>query len=164
MLKYDRVKAVEYAHKWAMGRNPAYHDFERLGGDCTNFASQCVYAGAGVANRDPNYGWFFDSLSRRAPAWTGVDPLYTYLTGNRGAGPAAAEAEACDVQPGDLCQLSFDGENFSHTPFIVGLTGEPNPDTIMIAAHSYDCDNRPLSSYTYKKVRYLHIVGVNGLR
>ena len=38
---YDRGKAVAYAHKWAFGRNPAYYNFDKIGGDCTNFTSQC---------------------------------------------------------------------------------------------------------------------------
>ena len=41
---YDRRAAVLYAHRWAYGRNPAFYDYEHLGGDCTNFASQCIYA------------------------------------------------------------------------------------------------------------------------
>lgn len=45
---YNRGKAVAYALEWAMSRNPAYLDFEELGGDCTNFASQCLLAGGGV--------------------------------------------------------------------------------------------------------------------
>ena len=39
---YDRNAVVLYAHQWAYGRNPAFYDYEHLGGDCTNFASQCV--------------------------------------------------------------------------------------------------------------------------
>ena len=41
---YNRAAAVLYAHKWAYGRNPRFYDYENLGGDCTNFASQCIYA------------------------------------------------------------------------------------------------------------------------
>ena len=26
---YDRHAAVQYAHRWAYGRNPAYYDFEK---------------------------------------------------------------------------------------------------------------------------------------
>ena len=48
--KYDRNNAVEYAKRWALSRNPRYYDFHGIGGDCTNFASQCIYAGAGVMN------------------------------------------------------------------------------------------------------------------
>ena len=38
-IPYNRTAAVNYARKWALGRNPAYYDFEEIGGDCTNFAS-----------------------------------------------------------------------------------------------------------------------------
>ncbi|MGL5314596.1 MAG: amidase domain-containing protein, partial [Peptostreptococcaceae bacterium] len=40
LLVYDRDAAVAYAQKWALGRNPAYKDYEPWGGDCTNFISQ----------------------------------------------------------------------------------------------------------------------------
>ena len=33
---YDRLEAVIYAHRWAYGRNPAFYDYEEIGGDCTN--------------------------------------------------------------------------------------------------------------------------------
>ena len=36
---YDRAAAVAYAHRWAFRRNPAYYDYEKIGGDCTNYAS-----------------------------------------------------------------------------------------------------------------------------
>ena len=48
---YDRKAAVLYAHAWAYGRNPAFYDYEQVGGDCTNFASQCIFAGCGIMNR-----------------------------------------------------------------------------------------------------------------
>lgn len=46
ILEYDRQAAFEYAKKWAFRRNPRYYNFEKIGGDRTNFASQCIYAGA----------------------------------------------------------------------------------------------------------------------
>ena len=54
---YDRNAAVRYARRWAYGRNPAFYDYEHIGGDCTNFASQCVYAGSGVMNFTKDLGW-----------------------------------------------------------------------------------------------------------
>lgn len=36
---YQREKAVAYAHQWAYGRNPAYINFNGIGGDCTNVGS-----------------------------------------------------------------------------------------------------------------------------
>ncbi len=54
---YNRLAAVAYAKRWAMARNPAFYDFSELGGDCTNFVSQCVYAGSLVMNFTPTFGW-----------------------------------------------------------------------------------------------------------
>ena len=45
---YNREKVKEYAKKWAYGRNPKYYNFDSIGGDCTSFISQCIYAGSGV--------------------------------------------------------------------------------------------------------------------
>ncbi len=57
LYPYDRRAAVRYAHAWAYGRNPRFYDYELIGGDCTNFASQCLYAGARVMDYAPTYGW-----------------------------------------------------------------------------------------------------------
>ena len=58
IIPYDRQAAASYAKEWAFGRNPKYYNFNNLGGDCTNFASQCIYAGAGVMNFTPTFGWY----------------------------------------------------------------------------------------------------------
>ena len=157
---YDREEAVAYAHRWAYGRNPAYFDFQTLGGDCTNYASQCVFAGSGIMNYTPVYGWYYISANQRTASWTGVQFLYNFLTGNRGAGPWAEEVDAAAVQPGDLCQLALNRADFHHTPVIVAVGETPLPDNILVAAHSRDADYRPLSSYSYRAVRFLHIAGV----
>ena len=69
MIKpYDRAKAVAYAHEWAYGRNPRFYDFSNIGGDCTNFASQCLYAGSGVMNYSPTNGWYYINLNSRSPS------------------------------------------------------------------------------------------------
>ena len=158
---YDREAAVLYAHQWAYGRNPRFYDYEYLGGDCTNFASQCIYAGSGVMNFTPTYGWYYLDANRKAPAWTGVPYLYNFLTRNIfSIGPLAEPCELEDLLPGDLIQLSFKGETFQHSPIVVSVGNPVTPDNVLIAAHSYDADYRPLSTYEYQKIRYLHIVGV----
>ena len=43
---YQRERAVEYARRWALDRNPLFADFSGIGGNCTNFVSQCVLAGS----------------------------------------------------------------------------------------------------------------------
>ena len=159
--KYNREKAVSYAHKWANGRNPQYYNFDRLGGDCTNFASQVLYAGSGVMNPKPTFGWYYYSLNNRAPAWTGVEFLHKFLVENLGIGPVAVKADLSQVEPGDIVQLSFDGIAFSHSPTIVAVGKVPSPDNILVAAHTFDADNRPLDTYPYVSMRFLHITHVN---
>ncbi len=162
LTPYDRQAAVTYAHKWAYGRNPAFYDYEKIGGDCTNFASQCVYAGSGVMNYTPTYGWYYIDANRKAPAWTGVPYFSNFMTRKTPSpGPMAEEVSLEYVLPGDVIQLSFDGQRFQHTPVVVALLGPPGrPSNILLAAHSYDADNRPLSTYDYKLIRPLHFTWV----
>ncbi|HIS96851.1 MAG TPA: amidase domain-containing protein, partial [Candidatus Scatomorpha pullistercoris] len=79
-LGYDRQRAVAYARRWAYSRNPLFYNFTGIGGDCTNFISQCLLAGCCVMNCTPTFGWYYRNASDRAPAWTGVQYLYNFLT------------------------------------------------------------------------------------
>jgi len=157
---YDREAAVAYAHRWAYYRNPAYYNFENLGGDCTNFASQCIYAGGAVMNYTPVYGWYYRNLNDRAPAWSGVNEFYRFMTGNQGVGPFARETSVSEMQIGDVVQLATQHPYYHHTPVIVQINGTPTLENILVAAHTYDADYRPLSSYPINKIRFLHIDGI----
>jgi hypothetical protein len=154
-LKYNRTAAVDYARKWALHRNPAYYDFESIGGDCTNFASQCVFAGAGVMNFTPVTGWFYRSANDRTASWTGVEFFHDFLISNRSVGPYAREVSRDEVQPGDVAQLGGQNGRFYHTPVIIAVK-----PVILVAAHTFDTLDRPLDSYMYDAVRFLHIEGV----
>jgi hypothetical protein len=158
-ITYDRRAAVDYARKWAHSRNPAYFDFSRLGGDCTNFASQALRAGALPFNQSA-FGWYYLSASKRSASFSGVEFLHNFLT-NKGTrrGPVAAEAPLTQLEPGDLVQLSFDGVRFAHT-LVVVKSGE-TPNEILVAAHSLDSLDRPLPTYSYATARGLHILGAN---
>lgn len=57
IVEYNRGLALAYAKRYALSRNNAYLDFSSLGGDCTNFVSQCLYAGARKMNYTPVFGW-----------------------------------------------------------------------------------------------------------
>ncbi|MDE6401523.1 MAG: amidase domain-containing protein [Clostridiales bacterium] len=160
---YDRAAAVEYARKWALGRNPKFYDFNDIGGDCTNFASQCIYAGCGVMNYLPLYGWFYRSASDRTPSWTGVEFLHNFLIGNDGMGPFAEITPLGKAEIGDVIQLGDENGNFYHSPVVVGIEPSANrkitENDILIAAHTYDSLDRVLSSYNAARYRVLHISG-----
>lgn len=153
---YTRSRALDYAREWAMKRNPAYLNFDNLGGDCTNFASQCLYAGSGVMNPTKVYGWYYYSSYNRTASWTGVSYLYRFLVGNKGVGPYAAVVDAAQAEPGDIVQLGNADGTFYHSPVIVGRVGEE----LFVAAHTFDAYMRPLSSYLFDQARFLHILGV----
>ena len=159
-MGYDRKKAVDYARKWALKRNPKYFNFSGLGGDCANFASQCLYAGGGVMNYKPLFGWYYNSASDRTPSWSGVQYLYNFLTGNDGPGPYASEIGLKDLHPGDIIQLSTYLPEYHHT-LVVSETGEvPDYENTLICAHTYDSLDRPLASYEIHKIRFLQIDGI----
>ena len=161
-LPYNREKAVAYAHRWAFLRNPRYASFDEIGGDCTNFASQCIYAGTGVMNDTQIYGWYYIDPDNKAPAWTGVEYLYNFLTRPQASlGPVAQVTEDLrSAMLGDVIQLRFAGDVFQHSPVVVQTSLDGLPDKILLAAHSTDADWRPLSSYEYEAYRILHILGV----
>lgn len=152
---YHGEAAVAYAEKWALSRNPAFYSFSGIGGDCTNFASQCIYAGCGVMNYTPVTGWYYNSADDRAAAWTGVGYLYRFLTSNRGTGPFGRVVSKAEIRPGDILQLGRENGTFYHTPVVLSADGRE----IYVAAHSFDALWRPLSSYTYDRIRYIRIDG-----
>ena len=158
---YRREEAAAYARYWAYGRNPDFYDYERIGGDCTNFASQCIYAGIGVMNYTPTFGWYYISADDKAPAWTGVVFLHNFLVR-----PEPSPGPVCEVtqelekaEPGDVIQLIFEGNVFQHSPVVINTDGSGNPSGIQVAAHSYDANCRPLNSSLYQQYRVLHILG-----
>ena len=153
--EYDRQAAVAYAKVWALLRNPLYYDFEHVGGDCTNFASQCIYAGAREMNFTPVMGWYYRSSYDRTASWSGVEYLYNFLTGNEGVGPYARVVTAQEVQPGDIVQFGTQQGHFYHSPVIVAVS-----PLILVAAHTDNAINRPLDTYAYDVARFLHIEGV----
>lgn len=82
--------------------------------------------------------------------------------GGASIGPVAEEASISQIELGDVVQMSFDGTDWNHSPIVVGFLRRPvlRPADVLVAAHSYDAFNRPLSTYDYKGIRFLHFVGV----
>ena len=157
--EYNRKKAVEYAIKWAYKRNPKYYNFDSVGGDCTSFISQCIYAGSGIMNYKKHIGWYYNSSSDRTASWSGVEFLYNFLSKNKGIGPIAIRAKISDLEIGDIIQLRFLKDRFSHSLIIVDKKGNTLED-IYIATHTEDAYYRKLSTYNFKDIRFLHIIDI----
>ena len=162
---YNRERAVEYARRWALDRNPLFVDFTGIGGNCTNFVSQAVLAGSCTMNYTPDFGWYYISADDRAPAWSSVEYFYDFLTQrpefrsrNGGVGPFAVEIPRESVMIGDVVQLANRSGDWYHTLIVSALRdGE-----ILVCAQSDDALDRPLSTYrNAASFRFLHINGVN---
>ena len=153
---YRRENAVNYAKRFAFAQNPLFGDFRELGGNCTNFVSQSIYAGSCEMNYTPTFGWYYISLDERSPSWTGVEYFYNFMTQHNGTGPFGREVGADNLEVGDVIQLARRGEGFYHTLLIVGFDG----DEPLVAAQTVDTYARPLSTYNYDYLRYIKILGV----
>lgn len=156
---YDRTSAIAYAKKWALSRNPKYYNFDAVGGDCTSFVSQCLFAGSNKMNYNRENGWYYNNGYSKSPSWSGVQFLYKFLTTNKGYGPRGIEASHNEIIPGDIAQLSFNGSTFGHSLFIIDVAG-PSLNNIAVATHTYDTLGKKIGKYTFSKIRFIHIQNV----
>ena len=159
---YNRVLAVEYAKKYAFVRNSNFSDFTQMGGNCTNFVSQCLLAGGAQQNYAYPFGWFYKNINSRSPSFTGVEYLYDFLTRknavpNSSIGPKAIECPIEYLQIGDIVQLSFDGIKFGHSLIVTALNQDDKHNPLL-TTNTYDALNKPLSYYGFAAVRGLCIV------
>lgn len=69
--KYNRQKAVEYADKYYAKYNSKYKDYNGIGGDCTNYVSQCL------GDKEEGGGLAFDRT------WFCTYPKYSKAEGSR---------------------------------------------------------------------------------
>lgn len=148
---YDRAAAVRYAARWALSRSPDWGDFTLLGGDCANFASQCLAAGGFRMDLTPDTGWYYRSMTDRAPAWSGVRFLYEYLLRRPTIGPSGSPRPLNEAQGGDLIFLASSARVYHALIVLV-----PGPDPL-VAAHTADSFMRPLSTYESARLLPLRI-------
>ncbi len=163
---YNREAAVAYALKYAEIPNVDHWKYyEGYGGDCTNFTSQCLYAGGIPFD---NYGnsslekWFWYSDAKRTASWTSSHAFRQYVRLNKsGPGLRAHIGEREELKLGDLVQLEENGRTY-HTVIVTGYISSPgDPKTIVdyqICQHSANFLNIPLSTKTAKLV-YIIIDG-----
>lgn len=156
---YNREAALAYARKWSFSRNPSYYDFSEIGGDCTNFISQCIFEGSRVMNPTKYLGWYYYSVHERSASWTGVPFFYKFMVNNEGIGPFMREVQfPTELIPGDVILFGNEGKGWHHN-LLVLQTGS-SYDDVLVASHTNDAYERPLSTYSFSMLRFLHIEGV----
>lgn len=155
-VAYDRQAAAAYAKKWAHARNPSYYNFDTLGGDCTNFASQCLLAGGAVMNYTKDVGWYYSSLRNRAAAWSDAQYFHNFLVNNKRVGPVGEKVPLVQLETGDFILLKNTAEYY-HTLVVAGFSHEEP----LVCAHTEDAFMRQLRAYHAVVKQGIHIVEIN---
>ncbi len=142
-VRYDRLKAKQYADEWWNRPNPAY---AYLDVDCTNFVSQCLYAG----NAPMNYtgkrekGWWYKGRIHNREmwsySWAVSDSLRRFL-GSSTSGLRAERVESpAQLTIGDVIIYDFDGDGkFQHSTIVTALDANGMP---LVNAHTTNSRNR----------------------
>ncbi|WP_139070133.1 amidase domain-containing protein [Bacillus sp. FJAT-27225] len=131
---YDRWKAVQYAERWWNSYNPAFKKFEV---DCTNFISQCLYAGGAPMRGYPNkgQGWWIRN-NNWSYSWTVANSLRWYLASSKSGLRAREVSSANQLLPGDVICYDFEGDGrFNHNTIVVAKDANGMP---LVNAHTYN--------------------------
>ena len=143
---FNIAEACTYAETFALKPNPNYKYFGGIGGDCTNFMSQILYAG-GVKQTN---AWKPYTLP-----WIRVEDIYLYLTTQK---LATKLPNKNSLSKGCLIQFYTPKiGRFFHNGFITYEL--PNND-YLYCCHSYNKLNYPLSQifpHRYPTLRGLKI-------
>lgn len=139
--------ACNYAETFALNPNLKYKSFENIGGDCTNFISQILFAGGLKQN---------NSWKPYTMPWIRVEDLYLYLTKNNLAIDISKENS---LSRGCIIQFYTPGiGRYFHNGFI---TYELENNDFLYCCHSYNKLNYPLSQiypHRYPVLRALKII------
>ncbi|MDF2724266.1 MAG: hypothetical protein K0Q59_3941 [Paenibacillus sp.] len=136
---YDRAKAQHYAETWWNKANPAYLHFEV---DCTNFVSQCLFAGGAPMNYTGKResGWWYEgqdgSRELWSYSWAVAHSLQSYLTASKGGLHAELVQAPELLSIGDVVCYDWDGDGrFQHNAIVTGFDAASMP---LVNAHTTD--------------------------
>lgn len=165
-------KAVEYADQYALKENSLFYTTVE---DCTNFVSQCAWAGYGgwvkgdhsqtrenIANRfrmyynsDTSKGWFAGTGGGSSP-WENVSAHWNVIVDNEGFGARAdgynnnsnyQNLSAKMIFPGETLQFySQAKKKYVHSVFVVSKS-DSSYDKIYCDAHNAKCKHEPITTF-----------------
>lgn len=157
---YDRYKAKQYMDAHTFSYNSAYKDWS--GTDCTNFASQILFAGGWTEIGKYYYwsddAWYYDGSGSPwvSSTWINVGSLYNFMSRHSDRATLVSLASypwSTKLDVGDIVQIDYhdtygnnvpDGK-WDHT-FIVYRVVLGVGDDLILAAHDEDTNSRSVSS------------------
>lgn len=167
-IRFRRDLAAAYADRWWNEGNPAYELFEV---NCTNYVSQCIFAG----NAPMNYtgkrgsGWWYKGRTNGQEwwsySWAVSNALNHYLSTARKSGLQAVTVQSAEeLQLGDVITYDWNGDGrFEHSTIVTAFdsAGQPlvNANTVASRHRYWDYQD----SYAWTKgtrYRFFHIPDV----
>jgi hypothetical protein len=161
---YNRASAKLYSktyRSYAL-KNPTYksmYSTDGYGGDCTNFVSQILYAGAPKMSTNWKYnkkGTTSTSDDTWTNSWSVAGNLGDFLTSNTGLGPYGSVVTITSISSGDVILLSDDGGSFY---FHAVAAYQYVNGSLTIVGHDIDRFNYPITNYFVYTLKLIHIKG-----
>ncbi|MDQ0338125.1 hypothetical protein J2S00_000908 [Caldalkalibacillus uzonensis] len=138
---YNRQQAVGYAHRWWNSYNPKFKHFDV---DCTNYVSQCLWAGGAPMtysqNRSKGWWYRFETQPNWSFSWAVAHSLRWYLAGSTSGLRAREVQSARELEPGDVICYDFNGDGrWQHNTIVVAKDANNEP---LVNAHTTNSQNR----------------------
>lgn len=165
-MAYNRMAAVNYAYRYALNHNKEFVYFplqENIGGDCTNFTSQCLLAGGAPMAYSPQ-PWYYKQLSTppyhdNSISWSVAHSLYWLLKVNDEKGyPGPKGKEVYNknlLELGDVIFLQDSSGLIFHSATITSFTANKEP---LLTQHTFDAINVAIKDdWPYDVIHYLKI-------
>lgn len=164
-IPYRRDLAAAYADRWWNEPNPSFELFEV---NCTNYISQCLFAG----NAPINYtgrresGWWYRGRSGGREwwsySWAVSNALTQYLSVPRTSGLRAEIVyDAAELEIGDIITYDWNGNNrFQHSAIVTAFDakGMPLVNANTVASRHRYWDYRDSYAWTEQtKYRFFHL-------
>ncbi|OPA75545.1 hypothetical protein BVG16_19565 [Paenibacillus selenitireducens] len=162
---YSRERAVQYADRWWNENNPEFLAFEV---DCTNFISQCLFAGGApiyyTGKRES--GWWYRGMVNGQESWSYswavANALNSYLDHSTSHLQADVVARPTDLKLGDVISYDWDGDGrFQHSAMVTAFDPDGMP---LVNAHTNNgrhryWDYRDSYAWTeHTQYRFFHIL------
>jgi len=166
MKRYRREQAVAYADAWWNKPNSQYEEFEA---NCTNYVSQCLFAGEApmhYTNRRDS-GWWYKGRQQKGKEWWSYSwavsrSLTAFLSRARGKGLRAVEVERADqLELGDIIVYDWNGNHtFQHSTIVTAFDskGQPLVNANTVASRHRYWDYQDSYAWTPNtRYRFFHI-------
>ncbi|WP_028563837.1 amidase domain-containing protein [Paenibacillus pinihumi] len=162
---YHRDLAVAYADRWWDSANPEYEEFEV---NCTNYISQCLFAGRAPMDYTGRRGagWWYKGRDNGnewwSYSWAVSNALHSFLAGKRNSGLRAKIVSAPEqLDLGDVIVYDWNGDGrFQHSTIVTAfdVDGMPLVNANTVSSRHRYWDYRDSYAWTEQtQYRFFHI-------